>query len=543
MAAVTSVAVTPGRTAIWIRRAHQVASGPLYMLGPALLAAAVAFATIAAGFHGTDVAAQVYRVVQVRLHGLTLWDIGWYGGNYPLGYSVVYPLTGALIGVELTAVLSAGVAAFAFDRLVVDHFGRRPLASWYFAISVVVEVGVGQFSFLLGEAFGLLAVLAAGRSRWRLATILAALAGLSSPVDGVFVALAMGSWALASWTTSSRRRRSQLIAIGALAIGPVGIVGLIFSGTGPFPYSFPRLLGVLVLGALAATGVVKTTRPVRLGAILYALAAIAVFVIPNPLGDNASRLGLDVGVPLLICFVGFERRWRAAVLVIPFVLWQWAPGLGAIYGSGNIPANEQSFYQPLLAEMTAQTKGVPVRLEIPPTQDHWEAAYVAPYISLARGWERQLDIADNPVFYRPGALTPTSYHRWLLANGVSWVALPHTPLDYAAKGEARLLASHQVPDLRLAWHTAQWQLWKVTDSPGLVTGPARVTAMTADRLDLQVSKPAALTVRVRYTSYWSVSRGAACVSQTAQGWTGIKVREAGPVALTVSVLPAAHSDC
>ena len=39
------------------------------------------------------------------------------------------------------------------------------------------------------------------------------------------------------------------------------------------------------------------------------------------------------------------------------------------------------------------------RLEIPATQNHWETAFVAPVVSLARGWERQVDIADNPMFY------------------------------------------------------------------------------------------------------------------------------------------------
>ncbi len=31
----------------------------------------------------------------------------------------------------------------------------------------------------------------------------------------------------------------------------------------------------------------------------------------------------------------------------------------------------------------------------------------SPHVTLARGWERQLDIANNPIFYTDGALTPT----------------------------------------------------------------------------------------------------------------------------------------
>ncbi len=76
------------------------------------------------------------------------------------------------------------------------------------------------------------------------------------------------------------------------------------------------------------------------------------------------------------------------------------------------PELHQSFYQPLLQELSTVAPG-PVRVEIPPTLEHWEAAFVAPHVSLARGWERQLDVANNPIFYTEGALTPGSYRAWL----------------------------------------------------------------------------------------------------------------------------------
>lgn len=78
---------------------------------------------------------------------------------------------------------------------------------------------------------------------------------------------------------------------------------------------------------------------------------------------------------------------------------------------------------------------------------HWESAYIAPTFPVARGWERQLDVAYDPIFYLPGALTARSYPSWLLANGVSYVALPGTALDYAATSEASLLRSGRVEGL------------------------------------------------------------------------------------------------
>ena len=67
---------------------------------------------------------------------------------------------------------------------------------------------------------------------------------------------------------------------------------------------------------------------------------------------------------------------------------------------------------------------------------------------LPRGWERQLDVAYNALFYNPGRLPPAAYRTWLLSNGVSFVALANAPLDYAATTEAALLRSGAVSGLQ-----------------------------------------------------------------------------------------------
>jgi hypothetical protein len=155
---------------------------------------------------------------------------------------------------------------------------------------------------------------------------------------------------------------------------------------------------------------------------------------------------------------------------------------------------------------------------------------------LARGWERQLDIANNGLFYVTGALTPASYLAWLETNGITWVALPNAPLDYAAQAEGRLLTSEQVPGLQLVWVTPQWHLWHVNGSPGLVSGPARLTSLVPDHLTLQVSEPGQITVRVRYTAFWSVTSGVACLGPAPGGWTSVSALAAGTVALSASVI-------
>ena len=107
-----------------------------------------------------------------------------------------------------------------------------------------------------------------------------------------------------------------------------------------------------------------------------------------------------------------------------------------------------------------------------------------------RGWERQLDIAYDPLFYQAGPLTPTEYRTWLLANGVSFVALADAQLDYAATAEAGLLRSGEVKGLRAVWHTASWQLWTVVGSHGLATGPATVVALSPARSRCGTRTPA-----------------------------------------------------
>jgi hypothetical protein len=552
MSSVTSTTVSsiPTRTRLREWWAEPGARRVVAAAGPALLALTLATVATVLGWSGVDQAAQAYRVEQVRLHGLVLWDSGWYGGNYPLSYSAIFPLIAALITLQVAAVAAATAATYCFDRLVTGYLGRRPLGSWYFAISTVLQVAIGQLPFLAGEALGLGALLALTRNRRGLAVALAVLSALCSPLAAAFLAMACVVWALAN---RGRRRWLIVTAIGSVAV--VGLISLVFPGEGPFPFPWTGLVIVELLCVLVLTPLVRTTRAVRVGAVAYGAACLLSFAIPNPLGGNAPRLAASIGIPLLACFLTapstvahrlsapqlFGRRvlvpprWRTAaiLLLVPFAVWQWAPGEKVTPGSE--PAAQKAFYAPLLAELHAIDPG-PTRVEIPPTEQHWEAAYVAPYLSLARGWERQLDIADNPIFYQQGALTPRSYTTWLILNGVSWVALPSTQLDYAAQAEGQLLQSGAVRNLQLVWVNSNWTLWRVANSPGLLTGPGRLTELGPDRVDVTATAAGLITLRIRYTHYWTVSSGRACVGPGVLGWTDIRANGPGPIQLAASVL-------
>jgi hypothetical protein len=71
----------------------------------------------------SDLAAAGYRRELFSRVGLTLWDNGWYGGHHLLGYSLLAPALGALLGVQVLGALSMSAAAALFGALLK---GRGP---------------------------------------------------------------------------------------------------------------------------------------------------------------------------------------------------------------------------------------------------------------------------------------------------------------------------------------------------------------------------------------------------------------------------------
>src|SRR5580693_4273735 len=181
-------------------------------VAPALLTLVLATTVCLLGWRGVDQAAQFYRVTEFKTHGLMLWDSGWYGGNFPLGYSVLFPVIGAVLGIKVASVAAAVLATWAFDRTVTAYFGSRPLGTWYFAVSTLLPVTIGQLPFLTGEAFGLSAILAVQRGRRPLAVVLGLLAALCSPLAAAFLAMVCLAWA-----AYAAGRRFWLIALAGVS--------------------------------------------------------------------------------------------------------------------------------------------------------------------------------------------------------------------------------------------------------------------------------------------------------------------------------------
>src|SRR6185312_447674 len=108
-------------------------------------------------------------------------------------------------------------------------------------------------------------------------------------------------------------------------------------------------------------------------------------------------------------------------------------------------------------------------------------------------------------------LSAARYRAWLRANAVRWVALPGVPLDYSAQPEARLIR-RGLPYLRPIWRSAHWRLYAVVDPLPLASPPARVLHAGTDSLELSVSRPDSVRLRIRWSPYWAVTRGDACVA-------------------------------
>ncbi|MCW2953683.1 MAG: hypothetical protein JWQ48_2853, partial [Conexibacter sp.] len=358
---------------------------------------------------------------------------------------------------------------------------------------------------------------------------LALLTALASPVAALFLGLAGAAYALAE-------RRAAGLALAACAIGPILVLAIAFPEGGREPFAFSSFWPVLVFTAAALVLLPRAERTLRTGVVLYALGCVGAFVLHTPVGGNAIRLGALCAGPVVALVLWPRRRRALLLLALPLLWWQWTAAVDDVRTASGDRTVQAAYYRPLLAALDRAVAADPARsaalvgdrVEIPFTRLHWEARRVAPRYPLARGWERQLDIAVNGVFYE-GKLTSVRYRAWLRRMAVRWVALPATRLDYSAKQEAKLVR-RGLPYLDEIWHDADWRLYAVRDPTPLVSRPAQVTASGSDAIALTAAGPGELLLRVHWTPYWAVARGDACVAP-AGDWTRLDVRRAGRIRL------------
>ncbi|MDQ1683803.1 MAG: hypothetical protein QOC82_540 [Frankiaceae bacterium] len=528
------MAVTAADPGVGAAGAAAVRSLPIRALDavrrrPEILTALLCAVILAVGIRGPDLPAQNYRVWLLRHHGLVVFDSHWYAGHTLPGYSLLFPPLAAVIGARLLGALSCVAATAALTRLLRrDRPGGHDLALLWFAVVVTVDLFVGRLPFALGLAFGIGALVAAREDRRIWCAVLAVACAAASPLAGAFLLLAAVAW----WPDAGWRR------VWPLGLAAIGIAAAaVFGEGGTFPFETFDLVAVVAIGGFAALLLPGDAALVRRGCVLYALAGLVLFAVPNPIGGNVERLGAIMAGPVAAYELLHRdrlRRWLFALGALPMLAWQLAPVPDAIATSYS-PSAHSSYYTGLVHYLDAHGARTE-RIEVPLTRARWETDYLATKFPLARGWERQVDLEHNAVLYRHD-LSAAGYYGWLRANAVQWVALPDVGLDGSEAGERRLLTGPTLPFLTPVWQDAHWRLWAVRGPTSLVSGPATLVSLDVSRFTLRATGAGTATVLLRWTKFWRVTAGNACVAPTTDGWTSVTLFGPGDVTVSAVVNP------
>ena len=477
------------------------------------LAAALVLVWLLVDPRTPDLAAQVYRAGLFERAGFAVWDEHWYAGHALPGYSLLFPPLAALLGLRAVAALSVLASAALFERLVLGVYGPR--ARWgaaWFAVAAVGDIWLGRLTFALGVTCAVAAVFALVRGHPRWAALAAALCAAASPVAAVLLGLAALTDALA------RRSPRALLALALPAAVVAVPLALLFEEGGFEPFPIRSFAATVAVTLLFLWALPPGERLLRTGGFLYLLACVLALAIHTPLGSNIERYAVLLAGPLLLCarigspstatgvdppdrldptgplgsldptgpagppdpsspprrssslstparastagrtraLSGGTSRAALSIALLGIALFTlWGPVRETKAVAGN-ESTRAAYYAPVIAFLErVQSPPAPlVRVEVPLTRSHWEAALMAPTISLARGWEKQLEERYDGVLLEPG-LTAAGYERWLHEQAVSYVALPDTPLDPSSAREGRLIRGG-LPYLREVFRSRHW---------------------------------------------------------------------------------------
>ncbi len=117
--------------------------------------------------------------------------------------------------------------------------------------------------------------------------------------------------------------------------------------------------------------------------------------------------------------------------------WQVTASVSQIARSVGDPSTSREYFQPPAHWLRAHG-GTGVRVEVPPTANHWESAYLATQFELARGWLRQLDTTRDDIFYDDDSQLTAAAYEPLAAPQRDLLRRP-------ARRPARLLLGRRAP--------------------------------------------------------------------------------------------------
>lgn len=491
---------------------------------------------------GEDAAAHLYQTQVWRDQGWQFWDNLWYAGRYSqINYSLVYYPFAGILTTPVAVTVSAALAAGSFSSVV--HRRWPQIATWpaaSFAFFAPLPVISGTYPFLLGLALALatLALLLSGHRR--LALVCGALVALAHLLALLLLVAALTGIAVATprWW---ERRNLRTIAVGFAGILAVSaFLWRAFTSPGstyPFEtFDLAVVLAFCVAGIALAWG--RGELRVLIGVFaVYAVLSAAAFVIPSPLGSNVGRLLVYMGAPLLLVPLAarnFHPRAVAIGILGVTLAWQTWPVATGLRAAAQVRSSDEDYWYPVEAFL-AEKGDSNHRVEIVATDQHWEAFFLARRgVPLTRGWYRQDDFPVNSDLYG-GRLTPAVYSTWLSRLGVKYVFLPDDKLDFSAKEEAELLrAGNVLPQIA---RIGGWTIYEVPNATPIATprDTIRVSHIDARQVVLEVDRPGTYRLRVRYTPYWRVTQGSACVGRRESWATELRVLEPGIVRLEFDV--------
>ncbi|MFJ1607749.1 MFS transporter [Streptomyces sp. NPDC088253] len=479
----------------------------------------VAFVTVVAGLlhvvwfftfanSGGDLAAQDAWAEFVGRHPDSAYNLAWYGGMHPVSYSVVSPYLMSVLGVRTTMMIAGTISAGLLTMILIRSRAiRQPLAPAFAGVFALICNAIsGRVTYGLGMVFGLAAaaVVFCWPYRWRYkrwakalcAAPLAALATAASPVAGLFVGLVAVALFL-------QKRRPGAYALGIAPTVVVALSAWLFPFSGTQPMSFGSASLPLISAGLVFALVPKEWKTVRITAAVYGLAVLLVWLISSQIGSNITRLAMLLEGVVLLAALPFtvpkSRKWYATVLAFAgFVGW-----IGFKSVDDIIHTTPAASWARELAPLVNQLQVVGAekgRVEVVPARSHREASALAPYVNLARGWNRQADMERNPLFY-DDTLNSANYHEWLQRWAVHYVVLPKGEPDGDGGERERQLVQRGMPYLRQIWGDANWQLFSVTDPTPLADPPAVVDRAEQGELTIEVKKAGRVLIRIPYSPW------------------------------------------
>ncbi|MER5432574.1 MFS transporter [Streptomyces sp. NPDC002588] len=460
---------------------------------------------------GGDLAAQDAWAEFVGRHPDSAYNLAWYGGMHPVSYSVISPYLMSVLGVRTTMMiagtLSAGLLTLILLRCRPVKNPVWPAIAGVFAL--LCNAASGRVTYGLGNLFALaaVAVVFCWPYRWRYkrwakalcAAPLAALATMGSPVAGLFVGIVAVALFL-------QKRRPGAWALGIAPTAVVAVSAWLFPFSGTQPMSIGSASLPFIYSAIVFAVVPRDWKTVRITAAVYGLGVLAVWLISSQIGSNITRLAMLFSGVVLMAALPFavprSRKWYVIVLASAgFVGW-----IGFKSVDDVIRTTPAASWARELAPLVNELQGVGAekgRVEVVPARSHREASALAPYVNLARGWNRQADMERNPLFY-DDTLNSANYHEWLQRWAVHYVVVPKEALDGDGGERERELVQRGLPYLEQIWGDANWQLFKVTDPASLAEPNAVVERAEQGEMTIDVKKAGRILIRIPYSPWLSV---------------------------------------